>query len=63
MIYINAFNLNLLVGEIGIMIILAIFTEAVSMNGHSLSTLRCEMTDNGYVHGTFSLSFTCQRQM
>lgn len=63
MIYSDAFNLTLLVEKIGIMIIVAIVTGAVSMNGHSLSTLRCEMMDNGYVQSIFSLGFTCQRQM
>lgn len=47
MIYPDAFNLTLLVEKIGIMIIIAILIGAVSMNGHSLSMLRCEMTDNG----------------
>lgn len=63
MIYSKTFNFNLLVGKIGIMIIITILTGAVSMNGHSLSMLRCEMTDNGYVQSTYSLGFTCQRQM
>lgn len=45
MIYSDAFNLTLLVGKIGIMIIIAILRGAVSMNGHSVSTLRCEVMD------------------
>lgn len=35
MIYSNAFNLTLLVGKIGVMIIIAILTGALSMNRHS----------------------------
>lgn len=63
MIYTDAFNLTLLVEKIGIKIITGILIGAVSMNGHSLSTLRCKMTDNGYVQSIFSLGYTCQRQM
>lgn len=62
MIYPDAFNLTLLVEKIDIMIIIAILIGAVSMNGHSLSTLRCEMTDNGYVQSILALGYTCQRQ-
>lgn len=62
MIYPDAFNLTLLVEKIGIMIILIILTGSLSMNGHSLSILRCEMADNGYVQSILALGYTCQRQ-
>jgi len=63
MIYLDAFNQKLLVQKIGMMIIITILVGAVIMNGHSLSLLRREMTDKGYVQSILALGYTCKRQM
>lgn len=58
MIYPDSFNHILSVEKIEIMITTAILVGAVSMNGYSLSTLRCKMTDNRNVQSTLILGYT-----
>lgn len=58
MIYPDSFDHTLSVEKIEIMITAAILVGAVSMNGHSLSTLRQKMTDNGNVQSTLILGYT-----
>lgn len=58
MIYPDSFNHILSIEKIEIMITTAILVGAVSMNGYSLSTLRCKMTDNRNVQSTLILGYT-----
>lgn len=58
MIYPDSFDHTLSVEKIEIMITAAILVGAVSMNGYSLSTLRCKMTDNRNVQSTLILGYT-----